>query len=441
MYTLTATAPGGNAGQTCRASTTVTIGQPLAPLASSFTQVDVLCHRGATGSIDLTVTGGTTPYTYAWSNGATTQDLSGLVAGVYSVTVTDANGSTCTRSETATITQPPILTAIAAGISVWPSGSGSASVTASGGTPQYTYMWSNGATTSSISGLPAGTYSVSVTDAHGCTATASYVVTQCLGAGGGLTLGFWSNKNGQALITASFISNLNALNLRNASGSDFDMLSNLSANKTALRNWLLNANATNMAYMLSAQLTAMKLNVLNGRVNGASLIYAPGTAVGNFLGFASVNDVMSAANDLLATNGLILDGSVRPRAEALKNALDKGNNNLNFLIPCSSSSGRDGSPIVMNDSPGIESVESITVNTYPNPFVDKINIEFTVEENIHVNLQMYSITGGNVQTLFDGIAEKARPYKVEFTPSIDGMYIYKLVTAKGVTAGKVIRLK
>ena len=79
---------------------------------------------------------------------------------------------------------------------------------------------------------------------------------------------------------------------------------------------------------------------------------------------------------------------------------------------------------------------------YPNPFVDKTNIEFTVAERTHVSLQMYSITGGNVQTLFDGIAEKDLQYKVEFNPSTAGMYVYKLVTAEGgVTVGKVMRLK
>ena len=168
----------------------------------------------------------------------------------------------------------------------------------------------------------------------------------------------------------------------------------------------------------------------------------PGTAVGNFLGFASVNDVMSAANDLLATNGLILDGSVRPRAEALKNALDRGNNNLNFLIPCSSSSGRDGSPIVMNDSPGFESVESLTVNAYPNPFVDKMNIEFITPEDTRVLLEVYSVTGVKVSTLFDGDVTKNTVYRFEFSEkqNSSNVFIYRVTTPRGIQVGKIVNL-
>jgi hypothetical protein len=149
----------------------------------------------------------------------------------------------------------------------------------------------------------------------------------CLGSGGGLTLGFWSNKNGQAQFGADDLALMVSLNLRNAAGSNFDP-----ASYTAFRSWLLNATATNMAYMLSAQLAAMELNVNNGKVNGNSLIYAPGTTSANSLGFATVNAVMAEANTELGLHGLTLSGSpYRSYQEALKNALDQANNNLNFV--------------------------------------------------------------------------------------------------------------
>ena len=89
-----------------------------------------------------------------------------------------------------------------------------------------------------------------------------------------------------------------------------------------------------MAYMLSAQLAAMELNVLNGFVNGSALIYAPGTTSANAAGFASVNDVMAEANTELGLHGLTLSGNAfRSYQEALKNALDKANNNLTFVRP------------------------------------------------------------------------------------------------------------
>jgi len=154
----------------------------------------------------------------------------------------------------------------------------------------------------------------------------------CTGAGGGLTLGFWSNPNGQKLITSADLQALRDLNLRNKNGSNFDPTTNLQ-----VKNWLLSADATNMAYMLSAQLAAMKLNVLHNFVNGNQLIYAPGAQSANSLGYATVNAVMDEANTSLGTNGnTTAAGATRTYQEALKNALDKANNNLNFVQtkPC-----------------------------------------------------------------------------------------------------------
>jgi hypothetical protein len=92
-----------------------------------------------------------------------------------------------------------------------------------------------------------------------------------------------------------------------------------------------------MAYMLSAQLAAMELNVFNGKVAGGSLIYAPGATSANSLGFATVNAVMAEADASLGANGLtVASGATRTYQEALKNALDRANNNLNFVqaTPC-----------------------------------------------------------------------------------------------------------
>jgi hypothetical protein len=157
----------------------------------------------------------------------------------------------------------------------------------------------------------------------------------CVGGGGGLTLGFWSNKNGRALFGDDDLALMVSLNLRNADGTNFDP-----ASYTDFRSWLLSAKATNMAYMLSAQLAAMELNVLNGKVNGDSLIYAPGTTSANPLGFATVNAVMAEADAELGLHGLTLSGSpYREYQEALKDALDKANNNITFVqpTPCVSS--------------------------------------------------------------------------------------------------------
>jgi hypothetical protein len=170
----------------------------------------------------------------------------------------------------------------------------------------------------------------------------------CLGPGGGLTLGFWSNKNGQAMITKAELCFLDSLCLT-ATGSHFAPVAGcptpssaqFSAGKTALRNWLLNATAVNMAYMLSAQLATMELNVLSGSVSGSALVYEPCLITYGFstTGFISINDLMTDANNALCASGGGYTPSGSPNRaaeECLKNALDHANNNLNFVqgAPC-----------------------------------------------------------------------------------------------------------
>ena len=174
-YTYTATSTNGCVS----APVSITITQPQAGLILSNTQVNVLCFGNNTGSIDLTVTGGTGPYTYAWSNNTTAQDPSNLIAGAYTVTVTDANG--CTATATVTITQPAsalVATTTQVMIACFGGSTGSVNMTPTGGTAPYTYVWTGGSTAQSAIGVPAGTYTVVVTDANGCTTTISATITQ-----------------------------------------------------------------------------------------------------------------------------------------------------------------------------------------------------------------------------------------------------------------------
>ena len=151
---------------------------PPSSLTVNSTLVNVLCNGNATGSIDLTVSGTAAPYTYLWSTGQTTQDLTNLQAGTYSVTVTDANGGTATTNATITQPQPLSLTTTSINILCHGNSTGDINLTPTGGTSPYTYLWSNGATGQDLLNLGAGIYSVTVTDANGCTATTNATITQ-----------------------------------------------------------------------------------------------------------------------------------------------------------------------------------------------------------------------------------------------------------------------
>jgi hypothetical protein len=236
---------------------------PIATL--SYTKVDIKCNGTATGSIDLVVTDGKPNYSYVWSNGAVTEDINGLTAGDYTVSVTDASG--CVVEETISITEPTPLQAslleaapilcfggttsiivaasggtapykykvfvirsdndtmfsrfvpievsipfVGAGRSnfrifdangcyvdksidvvqpdilnivaskqdalCYGSASGNIDITISGGTAPYNYSWSNGSTSEDLSNLSAGDYTISVTDANGCTTFKTITIDQ-----------------------------------------------------------------------------------------------------------------------------------------------------------------------------------------------------------------------------------------------------------------------
>jgi hypothetical protein len=138
--------------------------------------IDETCSNGL-GSIDISYTGGANPITFAWSNGATTEDISGLSSGTYSVIVTDNNGCETTTQAVVSssagamaITQP-IVTNENCG-----NADGTINITITGAQNPVTYVWSNGATTQDITGLSAGSYNVTATDANGCIVNGSYTV-------------------------------------------------------------------------------------------------------------------------------------------------------------------------------------------------------------------------------------------------------------------------
>jgi Pregnancy-associated plasma protein-A/SprB repeat/HYR domain len=136
----------------------------------------VTCFGGNDGTLTVLPAGGTSPYSYLWSNGSTAEQAAGLTAGTYFVTVTDDNG--CPVETSGTVSQPAQLLAAATATNETANNAqnGTATASGSGGTPGYTYLWNNGAATSFVSNLAPGTYTVTVTDAAGCTATASVTV-------------------------------------------------------------------------------------------------------------------------------------------------------------------------------------------------------------------------------------------------------------------------
>ena len=245
------------------------------------------------GKIDLTVTGGTPPYFYDWSNGASFEPLTGLCPGTYTATVTDANGN----SEVLSVYVPGgnsqmNLSTCVTDVNCNGGFDGSIDLSISGGQPGYTYSWSNGATTQDLNNVTAGTYTTTVTDATGCTATTSATVSQPpaldlissvygsdpTNSGGAIDLTvfggippytyLWSNG-----VSTQDISNLSpgsySVTITDANGCTIHNTYTIQGNGgTGTNDILLNGVTTNVACVQSPDCTgAVTLNVTGGNMS------------------------------------------------------------------------------------------------------------------------------------------------------------------------------
>ncbi len=160
------------------ATSCVTITEPAVLTVIILSPTVVTCYGACDGSATIIAEGGTPAFCYLWSDGQTTATATNLCAGTFNFIITDDNG--CTATTSVTITEPPLLTAsISAQYDASNVCNGSATVTASGGIPPYSYQWDDilNQTTDTITGLCGGNYNVTVTDFNGCSATTGVSIT------------------------------------------------------------------------------------------------------------------------------------------------------------------------------------------------------------------------------------------------------------------------
>ena len=189
----------------CVASSSVTLSQPTVVIINAPVTTPTSCTSN-TGSAIVAGSGGTSPWNYSWSNGAVGQTAATLGVGTYSVTITDSKGCTAATTASINVLSGPSASTSPVNVKCFGNATGSASVAVTGGTPAYTYAWSNGGTAQTNTALVAGNYSVTVTDVAGCSVVSNVAITQppVLGVSGtGLATSCFGGADGQAVVIPS----------------------------------------------------------------------------------------------------------------------------------------------------------------------------------------------------------------------------------------------
>ncbi len=285
-YEVTVTEDQG--GRTCSSVDSITVSELELPNLSTST-IDASCNGSSNGSIDLTVTGGLSPYSYTWNTSATSEDLTGIGSGNYNVTVVDDNG--CSNSTSASINEPTAINVLATSTDALCNGAsdGTVTLTVSGGTPPYGFLWNNGATTQDLTAVGSGTYSVTVTDDNGCTSFASTTVNEPLALSANTTSTDATCGAANGSVTLSVNGGTTPYNFIWNNGATTQNLSAVTSGTynvtiTDDNNCSTTANATvNVPSALSASTTATDVQC-NGATDGTvNLTVSGGTTPYDFL--------------------------------------------------------------------------------------------------------------------------------------------------------------
>jgi hypothetical protein len=407
-------------GAGCTAATLqVTIIQPI-QLVVSTTSVNPGC-TAANGSASASVSGGTTPYTYAWSNGGgSNAQATGLVAGAYTVTVTDGNGCTATSSVTLTATSGPTVTATTTPVSCGAVGNGTATAVVSAGTPPYSYLWNDAANqiSQTATNLVTGNYTVTVTDAAGCSVTASATVT---GLGPNVTV---SQNN----VTGCFGNNNGSISL-NVSGGQTPYNFSWSNSQSTQNVFTLTAGSYTVTVTDNSGCATIKTIVITGPSEIQANIQVTNTTQGQNTGTATVTASGGTAPYTYAwSNGATGTSSTGLGAGNYTVAVTDANNcvrTFNFVIA------------VGTDVADIDSKIGVTI--YPNPTNGKFVVNVSNNNSSETQIEVYNTLG---QRIFVSELKMnvVNDFEIDLSHVPANTYFVKIISGDQTVVRKVLRI-
>jgi Zn-dependent metalloprotease len=380
---------------------------------------NISCNGGTDGAINLTLSG-TSPYTIVWAHGPTSQNLTNLSAGTYSVTVTDATG--CSVSTSITLTQPTLCIVSASvtsnyngyGVSCAGGSDGIATAIASGGAPPYSYLWDANAgnqTTAVASNLPAGSYSVIVTDANGCGGSASVTLTEppplTIDAGPNQTV--YYGYPPAACATISWSGQGGGVPPYNISWSDGGSQSHGVCPAVTTTYTVTITDANGCVGTDEVKICAIDVRCGKNLDKVEICHYTP-----------------SISNNKFQTLCVALEAVAKHLAHGDKLAACGTDPNCYDFKSSIADNGIEG--LITSD---------MNLDAYPNPFSNSATIEFSSTSSGKVTLQLYDFSGRMVKELYNAEVEMENYYEVELDGNDlnAGMYYCMLRQSDGQTKG------
>ena len=461
-YSVTVTDANG-----CSSVQNVTITEPNALTGSISSQTNVACNGGTDGSATATATGGTAPYTYLWSNAATTATATGLAAGNYNVTITDANGCT-TNVSNINITEPTALTSsISSQTNVACNGAstGAATVTTTGGTAPYTYLWSNASTTATATGLAAGNYNVTITDANGCTTNVSNInITEptaltssissqtnvaCNGASTGAATVtanggtapytyLWSNAATTATATG-LVAGTYTVTVTDANGCNSAQNVTISEPaaitgtdvQTACNSYTWIDNNTYTASNNTATHT-----IVGGAANGCDSIVTLNLTITTVDNSTTLNANTISANQNGATYRWLdcNNGNAVISGETAQSFTPTATGN--YAVEITLGSCVDTSACTNVVITNIDEMGMKNINIYPNPTKDDINIELPLNELTSFDVSVYSVTG---KLVYKNTQFNVNKLVINTANWDKGIYFIQLISNNQTITEKIIK--
>ncbi len=401
----------------CNTIDTVTISEPTELTGTIAVDSNVTCNGFTDGGVTISATGGTTPYSYIWTNAATTASITGISAGTYSVTITDANG--CSSTETSTVTEPTMLATtslVDSNVTCNGLSDGGISVAATGGSAPYSYTWSNSDSTASIYALGAGTYTVTITDGNGCTQEISETITE------------------PAAISNSFTST----DVTCDGDSDGEITSAVTGG-TAPYNYVWSDSST------TASITGLSAGTYTLIViddNGCSYTES------DSIGFMFANPTIPLADvDTVCTGfSLTLDAGNAGATYAWSSGETTQTIDVtaagNFTVDVTDGNGCSSShtvTVVEDICTGLNDVNSLTtIETYPNPANGILNVRIKGSVSSSIKIQLLNLSGQQVETRTvmnygDEILEQ-----FDVTSLSKGVYFMNFTIGSKVTTQRVV---